>query len=165
MLIQVAILILFFFASSINNFVDIGALQKSDVIIDKAEYKHLFMTGNTFCFYSGEDKYVFPKIPVFGTNEYSMADLYKNIKDGDLVTIYYVDTDDNRTVYEIVKNEIRYRSVNGYNNYVKAQQIYSTVAFIFAELLFLASLIFFILFHKKELKRCLIRSIHSKTKH
>jgi hypothetical protein len=151
LLIQAIIISLFILIRHNHTPVENQDLKKAVVVVDNVEYEYQFISHRMFSIYSDSKEYAFPKITIINTSEYSMYQLYKTINIGDSLTIEYIEDGENNKIIGACLNNITLRSVNGYNSFIKTQQVLGVLAFIMVEIIFVVILFLFLLFYRKEL--------------
>lgn len=132
--------------------IDSDELNTATVVVDEIVYEYEFISGRVFAFYSKGEKYCFPKYPVYNTNEYSMNQLYETITVGDELVVEYMDETDRKLIFSAKKEGNILRSLDGYFDFAKNQRTAGIIGCTIIELVYLAILILFILYHYKELK-------------
>lgn len=135
-----------------DDFIDENDLKESVVVVEKTTYDYLFAVGRVFSFFADGAEYCFPKYPIIRTIEYSMHDLRQVIGVGDELVVQYLEKP---TGYEVIgakKGDVVLRSVESYDHYIREQHTLTIVAFVVVETVFVAVLVFFVLFYWNEVK-------------
>ena len=122
------------------------------VVVDSTECKTEFLIGEMFSFTSGSQKYIFPKIPILNTEEYSMSDLDDNINAGDVLEISYKAGDNSNIVYEVSKDGKVMRSLDGFNQNLSNQNIAAVILLVLVEVIYFTLFAFFFIWNWKPLK-------------
>ena len=122
------------------------------IAVDSTEYKVEIFVGKIFSFISDSQKYTFLKIPVLGTEEYSMSDLDDNINAGDVLEISYKAGDNSNIVYEVSKNGKVMRSLDGFNQNLSNQNIAAVILLVLVEIIYFTLFAFFFIWNWKPLK-------------
>ena len=151
LLIQAIIISLFILIRHSHTPVENQDLKKAVVVVDNVEYEYKLIGDRMFSIYSDSKEYGFPKIPTINTSEYSMYQLYKTINIGDSLTIEYIEDGENNKIIGACLNNKTLRSVNGYNSFIKTEQVFGVLTFIIVEIVFVVILLLFLLFYRKEL--------------
>ena len=150
--IQVVIIVVFAFILASSATGDVSELKTATITVDKIAYEYEFISGRMFSVFSDSVEYCFPKIPVAGTDEFSMIELRESITIGENLTVEYTEKENYNVIIGAYSGNEVLRSAEAYYAFQNNQFIMGIVTFGVVEIIFLAILIFFVFFHQKELK-------------
>ena len=145
LLVQSLILVAFLYIIRSHESVDNNAIVETSIVVEKIEGKQVFLIGYKTIIYSDSKKFTFIKIPILGTEEYSMHQLMETINVGDTLDIKYIEEKDHNVILDARMNGKILRSIDAYNSFLKSQQRTGIVVFIIVEILFLLVVLFCIL--------------------
>ena len=151
-IIQVVLAVLAILVLKITSPINPSELKSATIIVDEVEYEYRIINRRMFRVFSSSNEYAFPKFPINGTTEYSMAELYTAINIGAELTVEYIEMGNQNLVIGARLNNEVLRSVDAYNKFTVTQQITSIVTFSIIELIFITILVFFVLYNCKALK-------------
>ena len=151
LVIQVAIIVVFWLISNGHSPIETSAIKETVITVDAVEYDYQYLNHGMFRVFCDSVAYGFPKIPTISTNEYSMHELYERIHVGDVLELQYIAMENENMIVEARMNNDTLRSLDAYNAFIKTQRKTDVISFVVIETLFVIATVFIIVFFGSEL--------------